>query len=666
MNQALNLNDDTIRVKMASLSDQLIQWAKEYYVLDAPTVCDQRYDLSFRELQSFERQYPEYINPNSPTQRIGGERLPEFSEIQHSTPMLSLNNAMNDADLEAFVSRSGAVGHQWVAEPKIDGLALSLVYIDGVLSQAATRGDGTTGEDVTHNARTVHTIPLELSGPSIPGRLEVRGECFMRKSTLARLNARGGEDHRNFANCRNAAAGTMRQLDPQKAYRRPLDFFAYSVAECSSALPDSHFDRLNYLKSLGFQINELSEPMSPEDMGNYSSRLAVLRAGLDYEIDGIVFKVDSVSEQQSLGFVSRAPRWAIAYKFPAEQRETTLMAVDFQVGSSGALTPVARLEPVPVGGVTVSNATLHNMDEISRLDVAVGDTVVIQRAGDVVPQIVKATARPVNRVPIEAPHECPACGSKAVRVVGQAAYRCTNAWDCPAQVVAATKRFVGRDFMNIDGLGAKLIEQLYDEGFIRSPSDIYFLTYPDVASLPGMGEKSTARLKESVEASKSTTLAKVIAAMNIREIGRTASRDLAIYFADDLEAILNASLEELTAIPDFGPIMAQEAFNAFRDQRLLRELDRLALAGVTWQKSSQVKREGSRPLEGQSWVITGTLTGLTRSEAKSLLESRGAKVSGSVSAKTTTLLAGAAAGSKLTKAESLGVKIVGEEILAAL
>lgn len=665
MNQALNLNDDTISAKMASLSDQLIQWAKEYYVLDAPTVCDQRYDLSFRELQSFERQYPEYINPNSPTQRIGGERLPEFSEIQHSTPMLSLNNAMNDADLEAFVSRSGAAGHQWVAEPKIDGLALSLVYIDGVLSQAATRGDGTTGEDVTHNARTVHTIPLELSGPSIPARLEVRGECFMRKSTLARLNARGGED-RNFANCRNAAAGTMRQLDPQKAYRRPLDFFAYSVAECSSALPDSHSDRLNYLKSLGFQINELSEPMSAEDMENYSSRLAELRAGLDYEIDGIVFKVDSVSEQESLGFASRAPRWAIAYKFPAEQRETTLMAVDFQVGSSGALTPVARLEPVSVGGVTVSNATLHNMDEISRLDVAVGDTVVIQRAGDVVPQIVKATARPANRVPIEAPHECPACGSKAVRVVGQAAYRCTNAWSCPAQVVAATKRFAGRDFMNIEGLGAKLIEQLYDEGFVRTPSDIYYLSYPAVASLPGMGERSTARLKESVENSKSTTLAKVIAAMNIREIGRTASRDLAIYFADDLEAILNASLAELTAIPDFGQIMAQEAFNAFRDQRLLRELDRLAVAGVSWQKPSEDKREGSRPLEGQTWVITGTLTGLTRSEAKSLLESRGAKVSASVSAKTTALLAGAAAGSKLTKAESLGVKIVGEEVLTAL
>ena len=664
MATALKLHSVSPEQTMADLADQLIQWAKEYYLHDAPTVCDQKYDRSFRELQQLEKQHPEYINPNAPTQRVGAGRLPSFAEVRHASPMLSLNNALDMQELEKFVA--GTKEQEWVAEPKIDGLALSLYYVDGKLAYAATRGDGLSGEEVTHNAKTIQNIPIQLSGPLIPARLEVRGEVFMRKSTLARLNSKPGSE-RKFANCRNAAAGTMRQLDPAKAMRRPLDFFAYSIAECSglpagfstSPTEEYHSTALSYLKKIGFQVNEHAKALASSEMERYCRELSALRDDLDYDIDGIVFKVNSLRSQATLGALSRAPRWAIAYKFPPQRRETTLNAVDFQVGSSGTLTPVARLEPISLGGVTVSNATLHNMEEIDRLGLAIGDTVVVSRAADVIPKVSEVSHRPGNRIPIVMPVTCPSCSSPVVKVASQVAYRCTGGSACPAQSVALIKRFARRDLMDIDGLGERLIEQLYEAGLIQRPSDLYHLRFDTVASLPGMGEKSAEKLKQGIEASKETTLAKVLAAQHIREVGRSACRELTKHFNNDLDAILSATRDELLSVELFGPVMADLAYEAFRDIDTLDEINRLRLAGVRWPEGGQpVSDSGS--LNGEVWVLTGTFNTMTRTEAEALLTAKGCRIASSVSKKVTTVCAGAKAGTKLAKAEKLCIKVVDE------
>ncbi|EIF42800.1 NAD-dependent DNA ligase [gamma proteobacterium BDW918] len=671
MTSALKATNISPEQTMADLSAQLIQWAKEYYLLDSPTVCDQRYDRAFRELQDLEKQFPEFINHNSPTQRVGGGRLSSFGEIRHATPMLSLNNALNMDELNKFVVGTGE--HEWVAEPKIDGLALSLYYVDGKLAYAATRGDGQVGEDVTHNAKTIQSIPIQLEGPMIPNRLEVRGEVFMRKSTLDRLNKQGGSD-RKFANCRNAAAGTMRQLDSAKALRRPLDFFAYSIAECSglpkslktSPAAEHHYSALKFLQQIGFQVNEHSQVLTSKDMESYCEKLASIRDSLDYLVDGIVFKVNSLFSQAELGFVSRAPRWAIAYKFPSDTRETTLTAVDFQIGSAGVLCPVARLSPIALGGVTVSNATLHNMEEIKRLGLAIGDTVVVSRAADVIPKVSSVSARPENRTPILMPSVCPSCSSPVVRMEGQVAYRCTGGSSCPAQAIALIKRFARRDIMDIDGLGERLVEELYEAEFIRRPSDLYYLCYHAVAELPGMGKKSAEKLKKGIQASRETTLDKVLAAQNIREVGRSACRELAKHFHNNLDAILAATQEQLLEVELFGPVMAELAYKAFRDPQLLSEIDRLRYGGVQWPEGIQPALSNESTLSGEVWVLTGTFDSMTRSEAEARLAAKGCRVASSVSKNVTTLCAGAKAGSKLAKAEKLGVKVVDEGYLLSV
>tara|TARA_Y100000782_G_scaffold113008_1_gene144609 strand:- start:6847 stop:8868 length:2022 start_codon:yes stop_codon:yes gene_type:complete len=670
MTTALQLHSFSPEQTMADLSDQLIQWAREYYLLDAPSVCDQKYDNAFRELQTLEKAHPQFINPNSPTQRIGAAPLEKFAQIRHAKPMLSLANALNIGDLEKFVAGTGEA--EWVVEPKIDGLAVSLYYVDGRLVYAATRGDGQLGEDVTHNAKTIHSIPLELTG-DYPHRLEVRGEVFMRKSTLDRLNAKPGK-HRKFANARNAAAGTMRQLDPAKASSRPLDFFAYSLVECSglpagmaeSPLAQDHSAALRYLKQIGFQVNEHATVLTPDKMASFIETFAAIRDSLDYLTDGLVFKVNSLYAQAELGELSRTPRWAVAFKYPAEEGETTLNDVTFQVGASGVLTPVARLAPIHLGGVTVSNATLHNMDEIDRLGLAIGDTIKVIRAAEVIPKVTAVVSRHENRRAITPPNHCPACNSPVERVEGQVAFRCTGNLICPAQAVATIRRFARRDLMNIDGLGEGLVQQLFDANFIQKPSDLYYLCFPSVAALPGMGEKSAAKLKKGVEASKETTLDKVLAAQNIREVGRSACRELAKHYNNDLEAIIAATRDDLLKVELFGPVMAELAFKAFRDPELLSEINRLRYAGVWWPKGSNASNNGDDSLSGEVWVLTGTFNSMTRTEAEAKLAAKGCRIASSVSKNVTTVCAGAKAGSKLAKAEKLGIKIVDESHLLSV
>ncbi|POP52605.1 NAD-dependent DNA ligase LigA [Zhongshania marina] len=669
MNHALDLSAISPEASMATLSSTLIHWAREYYTLDAPTVCDNKYDATFNELKALEELHPEFINPNSPTQRIGGDRLEGFVQIRHKTPMLSLNNVYTDQEQEDFFTKAGLnIYSHIIAEPKLDGLAVSLYYVNRKLAYAATRGDGQTGEDVTHNIKTIHSIPVELDD-SAPAILEVRGEVVMKKHIFSKLNAKAqasGGEFRTFANCRNAAAGTLRQLDSQKAAKRPLDFYAYAIAECSSELPDTHSGRLGFITTLGFPVHTAVQRITPAGLGKYSDAIYARRESMNEEIDGVVFKIDSIAHQERLGFVSRAPKWAIARKFPADEKETTLEIVDWQVGASGILTPVARLSPVHVGGVTISNSTLHNLNEIRRLDLAIGDRVVVSRAADVIPKVTSVLSRPLDRQTISAPTECPSCGSTVVQDSGHVAYRCTGGTRCPAQAVALIKRFARRDLMDIDGLGEKLVEQLYEANFIQKPSDLYYLCFSAVAELPGMGEKSALKLKKGIEASRETTLDKVLAAQNIREVGRSACRELTKHFDNDLHAIFAATQEQLLDVELFGPVMAELAYNAFREPSFQQEIARLRYAGVVWpEKSTKAAAEGDS-LEGQVWVLTGTFTSMTRSEAETKLAAKGCRVASSVSKNVTTLCAGAKAGSKLAKAEKIGVPVVDEDYLLSV
>lgn len=675
--------EDAVR-EVARLKALIRYHNQRYYVLDDPELPDSEYDRLFNALRQLEEQFPDLVTADSPTQRVGGEPLGGFGTVTHEVPMLSLDNVFSpdeflDFDRKAR-ERLGDLLHPaadlfaehqitYCAEPKLDGLAISLLYENGQLVRAATRGDGTTGEDITHNVRTIKSVPLTLLGDQVPVRLEVRGEVVMPKAGFLRLNERAAASgEKLFANPRNAAAGSLRQLDPRIAAQRPLEFYAYGAVQAQGiTLPDSQYETLRQLGLLGFRIShEVKRGDGAAFVLDFYRDVQSRRDSLPYEIDGVVIKVDSVRWQQELGYVSRAPRWATAFKFPAQEAITTVEAIEFQVGRTGALTPVARLAPVFVGGVTVSNATLHNFDEIERMDVRVGDSVVIYRAGDVIPKVVRVLPdrRPANSNPVVLPVQCPVCGSDVERPEDEAIARCSGGLFCPAQQKEALKHFVSRRAMDVEGLGDKWIEQLVDQGLIRTSADLYGLTKAQLLPLDRMGEKSADNLLEAIGRSRTTTLPRFLFALGIRGVGEATALALAKHFGC-LDALIEASDETLMQVPDVGPVVAESIATFFRQPHNLEVIRRLQDVGVHWPAiEGQAGRD--QPLAGQTWVLTGTLSSLSRDQAKEKLMLLGAKVAGSVSKKTSCVVAGEAAGSKLADAEKLGVPVMNEESLLAL
>ena len=655
------------------LRAQIARHDYRYYVLDAPDVPDAEYDRLMRELRALEEAHPELVTPDSPTQRVGGEASSAFSEIRHSVPMLSLENAFDDEEVGAFDRRvrerlgiEAAVSY--FAEPKLDGLAVSLHFEQGVLVRAATRGDGTTGEDVTGNVRTIRSVPLRLQGPA-PADLEVRGEVFMPLAGFQRLNAAAAKaGEKQFVNPRNAAAGALRQLDPGVTATRPLAVYFYGVGAWRGIPePATQQQLLEQLAGWGLPINpEVRLVQGVAGCLDYYRALAARRGSLPYQIDGVVYKVNARADQQSLGQVSRAPRWAVAHKFPADEALTVLREVDFQVGRTGVLTPVARLEPVMVGGASVSNATLHNMDEIARKDVRRGDTVVIRRAGDVIPEVVRVLPehRPANAQKIELPSKCPVCGFPVERTEGEAAARCTGGFNCAAQRKEALRHFASRRALDIEGLGEKLIDQLVDRSMIATPADLYALEAKTLADLERMGEKSAARVIASLERSKRTTLPRFLLALGIPDVGEATAASLAEHFGT-LAALESATVEQILEVADVGPIIAAHVQGFFASEQNRSVVRRLLAAGINWPEAAPVAR-AARALTGVTVVLTGTLTSMTREEATAALKALGAKVSSSVSAKTTYVVAGAEAGSKLARARELGVTVLDEEGLGKL
>ncbi|SHG03888.1 DNA ligase (NAD+) [Microbulbifer donghaiensis] len=645
----------------------------QYYVLDNPELPDSEYDRRLRELQELEREYPELVTQDSPTQRVGAEPLSSFAEVRHEVPMLSLDNAFDDDELLEFDRRvrdrlNSKDPVEYACEPKLDGIAISLLYRDGMLERAATRGDGTTGEDITQNVRTIGSVPLRLLHNGVPKVLEVRGEIYMPKAGFAELNKKAAEaGEKTFVNPRNAAAGSLRQLDSRITAKRPLQLCAYGVGLVEGAtLPDRHTEILKQLNRWGFRINsEMAEARDIQACIEYHKKLGEKREQLPYDIDGIVFKVNEIGLQRRLGFVARAPRWAMAYKFPAQEEMTELLDVEFQVGRTGAVTPVARLKPVFVGGVTVSNATLHNRDEIERLGVKIGDTVVIRRAGDVIPQVVSVveSKRPHNARTIEFPTHCPVCDSPVESTPGEAVARCSGGLICSAQRKQAIKHFASRKAMDIDGLGDKLVEQLVDEGLLHSVSGLYHLSLAELVELERMGQKSAQNLLDALEHSKDTTLPKFLYALGIREVGEATARNLARHYGE-LEPLMQADEESLQEVEDVGPVVAHFVAEFFQQSHAQEEIEALRQAGVHWAPEEQGGAE--QPLSGQTWVLTGKLETLSRSEAKDYLQRLGAKVAGSVSANTGTVVAGPGAGSKLNKARELGISVMDEEELLAM
>lgn len=660
--------------RVQSLREQLEHHNYQYYVLDAPEIPDAEYDRMMRELQELETEFPALITAESPSQRVGAGPLKSFESVRHELPMLSLDNVFNEEELRAFDKRvrdrlKSDDPIEYVCEPKYDGIAVNLLYENGTLVRGATRGDGTTGEDITQNVRTLHSVPLKLRNQGQhPSRLEVRGEIYMPKSGFEKLNDQAREQgSKGFVNPRNAAAGSLRQLDPQITARRPLVLCAYGVGVMEGGQPpDCHSQLLEQLAAWGFRTSlETTVVTGVEGCLDSYHSLGERRASLSYDIDGIVFKVNSIQLQQSLGFVSRAPRWAVAHKFPAQEEMTLLRDVEFQVGRTGAVTPVARLEPVFVGGVTVSNATLHNQDEIQRLDVRIGDTVVVRRAGDVIPQIVSVveTRRPDTARAIVFPRECPVCGSPVEKVGEEAALRCTGGLVCAAQRKEAIKHFASRHAMDIDGLGDKLVEQLVDCELIHSVADLYLLTGEQLAGLDRMGPKSAENLVKALESSKSTSLARFIFALGIREVGQVTASNLAQEFGD-LPNLMQANAERLQQVADVGPVVAHFVAEFFTQDENRQVIESLLAAGVHW-PSVEKRDDATLPLAGKTFVLTGSLENLSRDQAKERLQSLGAKVAGSVSAKTDCVVAGPGAGSKLAKAESLGIEIWDEPTLMA-
>jgi DNA ligase (NAD+) len=695
-----------IQKRVEALHKDLNYHNHQYYVLDDPEIPDAEYDRLMRELQELEKQHPELVTLDSPTQRVGAPALDAFSQVTHKLPMLSLGNAFDDAEVFAFDKRlkdrladkdessvDGSVEAEldYVVEPKLDGLAVSLLYENGILVQAATRGDGTTGEDITRNVRTIGAVPLRLQGKDYPKLLEVRGEVFMPRAGFEKLNARlRKEDKKTFVNPRNAAAGSLRQLDSAITARRPLSMFCYAIGVFKGkSIPPTHYETMQLLGSWGLRIcPEIRLVKGVKGCLDYYQKIGKKRTELPYEIDGVVYKINRFDLQEELGFVSRAPRWAIAHKFPAQEEMTLLKSVEFQVGRTGALTPVARLEPVFVGGVTVSNATLHNMDEVERKDVRVGDTVIVRRAGDVIPEVARVVLskrpsekkqfiakysrirqkrlyfiQPLKKIHI--PNVCPVCKSSVVKAEGEAVARCSGGLYCTAQRKQSIKHFASRKAMDIDGLGDKLVEQLFDNSLIEHVDDLYHLDKEKVANLERMGEKSAENLINALEKSKQTTLNRFIYALGIREVGETTAKNLAQSLCS-LQKLQQLGAEELQEIPDVGPIVASHIVSFFRQKHNQEIIKKLREAGITWPTPKTLPDEIELPLTGKTYVITGTLSSMTRSDARALLEKQGAKVTGSVSKKTTAVIAGEKAGSKLTKAQKLDVDVLNEEQFKAL
>ncbi|HKJ16862.1 MAG TPA: NAD-dependent DNA ligase LigA [Xanthomonadales bacterium] len=660
---------EEVTARVASLRKEIQGHNYRYYVLDEPSVPDAEYDRLLRELQQLEEAHPELITSESPTQRVGAEPLAAFESVRHEVPMLSLGNAFSDEEIERFHERAQKAletAHVvYVAEPKLDGVAISLRYEDGRLTRAATRGDGSTGENVTSNARTIESIPLQLRGDNWPSTLEVRGEVYMPLAGFEAYNRRMAEtDGKPLINPRNAAAGSLRQLDPRLTAGRPLSFFTYGLAG-EIVFSDSQFEILQTLKDWGFPVSPLVQRVrDAQGCLDFYQRIMEMRESLPYDIDGVVFKVDSRRQQDILGFVSRAPRWAIAQKFPAQEEITRLLEIDVQVGRTGALTPVARLEPVFVGGVTVTNATLHNIDEIRRKDVRVGDWVVVRRAGDVIPEVARVVMerREGNPPEFEMPDVCPVCGSDTERVEGEAVIRCTGGLVCKAQRKQSLMHFASRRAMDIEGLGTKLIDQLVEQDLVNSVADLFRLEKNQLVALERMGELSADNLLTQLEKSTKPPLDRLLYALGIREVGEVTATSLARHFGS-LEKLANASEEDLVEVSDVGPIVAHHVFSFFQQPENVAVIESLAEAGVQWQPLESV--EGEQPLAGQSWVLTGALS-VPRAQAKRWLEGLGAKVVGSVSSKTHTVVAGEAAGSKLTKAEKLGIDVMDEAGLLEL
>jgi len=657
--------------RINKLRHQIQQHNYYYYVLDAPQISDVEYDKLFRELEQLETENPELITPDSPTQRVGAAPMREFAEVTHTIPMLSLANAFDTHEMEEFDrrirERLQLDNIEYIAEPKMDGLAISLRYEQGILVKAATRGDGTTGEDVTQNVRTIKMIPLRLLGDDIPQVLEVRGEVFMTKDSFSKINQQHAETgDRIFANPRNAAAGSLRQLDAKKTATRPLSFMSYGIGVVEPAFaPETHYLVLQQLKQHGLPISQYLQLVTgTQGCFDYYQQMLEKRDQLPFEIDGVVYKINQLAHQVQLGFVSRAPRWAIAYKLPPQEVLTQVLAIDIQVGRTGALTPVARLAPIAVSGVTVTNATLHNVDEIHRKDVRVGDTVLVRRAGDVIPEVVQViVARRIeNAQPFELPTHCPICGSAVAHPEGESIARCTGGLFCSAQQKQAVAHFASRRAMNIEGLGDKLIEQVVDSGLVQNLADVYLVTRDQWANLPRMGEKSADNLLQALEKSKTTTFDKFLYALGIREVGETTARILATHFGK-LENLLSATVEQLQEIHDIGTVVANNIYTFLQQSHNLEVITRLRQLGVHWQEHevTAVKTPESLPFAGQTFVITGTLASLTREEAKAKLLALGAKVSESVSKKTSYVIVGEKAGSKLDKAQSLGIKILAED-----
>ncbi|WP_318441154.1 NAD-dependent DNA ligase LigA [Photobacterium leiognathi] len=664
-----------LQQELFTLREQLDYHGHRYYVEDNPEIPDAEYDRMMQQLLKIEAEHPEWVTVDSPSQRVGGTALEGFTQVKHEIAMLSLDNAFNDDDLRAFQKRlqdrlrSGSE-LSYCCEPKLDGLAVSLMYENGVLVQAATRGDGATGENITHNVRTIRAIPLKLQGMDWPARLEVRGEVFMPKKGFEALNEKAlKKGEKTFANPRNAAAGSLRQLDPKITATRPLSFYAYAVGVVEGReLAETQYERLCQLKAWGLPMcPEIRKVDSIEEVIAYHQSIGEKRQSLGYEIDGVVIKVDDINTQQQLGFVARAPRWAIAYKFPAQEEMTVLNNVEFQVGRTGAITPVAKLEPVFVGGVTVSNATLHNADEVERLGVMIGDTVIIRRAGDVIPQIasVVESRRPESAQAIVFPTECPVCQSKIERIEGEAVARCTGGLFCQAQRKEALKHFVSRKALDVDGCGEKVIEQLVDREMVATPADLFKFSAGEVTVLERMGPKSAQKLVDALKASKLTTLPRFIYSLGIREVGEATAANLANYF-ETLEAISQATKEQLIEVPDVGDVVAAHIFNFFREEHNMAVVKDLQDIGIHWPEIEKPEEGIELPLEGKTVVLTGSLSQLTRSDAKAALQKLGAKVTGSVSKKTDLLVAGEAAGSKLAKAQELDIEIWDEQKLVDL
>ena len=664
-------NKQTVEQQIQQLSELLEEYNYQYYVQDAPSVPDAEYDRVFQALQKLEIENPDLVSINSPTQKVGGAALSKFEQVTHQLPMLSLDNVFDSDSLNDFMQRvmekSPLAETAFCIEPKLDGLAASIIYENGVLVQAATRGDGLTGENVTENVKTITNLPLKLRGENIPEVLEVRGEVFMLKAGFDKLNKgliAAGE--KPFVNPRNAAAGSLRQLDSKIAAARPLAFYCYAVGVFEGELANSQYQRIEQLKAWGLPVSsEVKRVIGKDACHDFYDKIAQKRPSLTYEIDGVVYKVDDIALQQKMGFVARAPRWATAYKFPAEEAVTVVENVEFQVGRTGAITPVAKLKPVFVGGVTVSNATLHNKDEIQRLGILIGDVVVVRRAGDVIPQVARVVLDQRNSEltqEIIFPEACPVCGSDVERIEGEAVTRCTGGLFCEAQRKQAIKHFASRKALDIDGLGDKLVELLVDHNMIKDPSQLFSLTTQQLASLPRMGETSAKKLVNSLQLSKKTTLARFLYSLGIREVGEATAANLANHYKT-LPAIIAAGVESLKSVSDVGEIVAKHLYYFFREEHNLTVVEQLLAAGVHWPKIQEVDQSELSLLD-KTFVITGSFDAISRNDIKAALQALGA--AGSVSKKTNTLVAGSAAGSKLTKATELGIEILDEAAVLTL